>query len=282
MGKCKLFFYRVLHFVFRHITQLDNKIELRIQAAMQQQTCCEEELPCAFDCKDPFFAPIRLITHAGGGLQGQSYLNCAEAPEAYYAQGNRVFEFDVTVSQDRQFILSHEDVQTTEAVFLSKKIDRRFSPLAFGDALTFLKNYEDTTVIFDCKSVDMGAFAKYLCEKTEASDRRRIVIQVFNEQDILDVRAVWDFKMLYVCMLSTDYQQVALHCLKHNVGAVSISYKALQERTGWDVFARKNICTFAYTVNTLAQYDWVRQQGITGVFSDFLLQEDATQEGGSL
>lgn len=282
MGTCKLFFYRVLHFVFRHITQLDNKLETQLQAAMEQRTCCEEELPCARGGQDPFFAPVRVITHAGGGLQGLSYLNCKEAPESYYAQGNRVFEFDVTVSQDGQFVLSHEDVQTTEAEFLTKKIDRRFLPMAFEDALTFLKEHEDITVIFDCKSLDLGAFARYLRENTEEAARKRIVIQVFKEQDILDVKAVWDFKMLYVCMMSTDYQQAALYCLKHNVGAVSISYKALQERTGWDVFARKNICVFAYTVNTLEQFDWVRQQRITGVFSDFLLQTDAVQEGGNL
>lgn len=274
MEKCKILFYRILHFLFRHITQLDNKIEARIQAAAVERLCDTEELPCARENRDPFFAPIRIITHAGGGLQGQNYLNCAEAPEYYYAQGNRVFEFDVAMTRDERFVLSHDRVETTEAEFLNRKLDRRFSPMALAGALAFLESHEDITVIFDCKCGDLGAFARYLHENTGETARARIVIQVFREQDVAAIKSVFDFKLLYVCMYNADYQQVTRHCLDHGIGAVSIAYKALRERTGWDVFARKNICVFAYTINTLDQYDWVRAQGITGVFSDFLLETD--------
>jgi len=274
MKKCIIFLCRILHFVLRHIAQLDNRIEARIQAAAVKQLCCTEELPCARESRDPFFAPIRIITHAGGGLQGQNYLNCAEAPGYYYAQGNRVFEFDVTMALDGRFVLSHDDVNITEEEFLDRKLDRRFTPMALGDALAFLEEHEDVTAIFDCKCGDLGAFARHLYKNTGKAARARIVIQVFCEQDIAAIKSVFDFKLLYVCMYNADYQQVARHCLDHGVGAVSIAYKALRERTGWDVFARKNLCVFAYTVNTLDQYDWVRAQGLTGVFSDFLLETD--------
>lgn len=274
MRKAKLFFYRVLHYVLRHIAGIDSSIERKMAVLTRSEVTAGYELPPARACKDPVFGDIRIITHAGGGLQGMVYLDCAEAPQAYYAKGNRVFEVDVAQTPDGVFVCSHENVTAEAQVFLNQKIDGRFTPMTVASMLDFAAEHRDVTVIFDGKFDDMTPFARFLKEHTNEKTGKRIIIQVFREKDIADIRAVYDFAMLYVCMYNTDYQQAARICLENNVGAVSISHKALQERVGWDVFEAKNICAFAYTVNSLAQYTWVKEQGLTGVFSDFLLEAD--------
>lgn len=275
MNKIARFFYRGSHFVLGRLSRLDEKLERKLQASSakkEMQNICDlagRQMP------DPFFEKIRLITHAGGGLQGMAYLNCADAPARYYGWGNRTFELDVQESADGKFVLSHDPVEQTEEDFLQTRIDGRFAPMKLDALLDFTKGHPDVTVIFDCKVGHLGDFARYLKENLEGSDALdRVVIQVFREQDILDIREVYAFKMLHVCMYEADYCAVAERCLRYDIGAVSVSHKAVCERKGWELFSEKNICIFAYTVNTLGQLTDLRNKQITGVFSDYLLESD--------
>ncbi len=222
--------------------------------------------------RDEFFANISVITHAGGGLQGMSYLNCKEALPFYYEKGNRVFEYDVEQGIDG-YVLAHTDEKNPKDNF-----DGRFTPLSLIECLEFLQTHEDGRMIFDCKFKDIGAFASYVKELVkEEQTLKRIVIQVFSEEDILAVRQAYDFKLLYVCMYATNYAEAAQTCLKHRIGAVSVAVKALGERPDWRVFEKNDICVFAYTVNTVKAYKALKEQGVTGVFSDFLYESDAEE-----
>lgn len=275
MNQITRFFYRGVHFVLGRISRLDAKVEAKLQAVFFDNQDSNGADLVSRECPDPFFEKIRIITHAGGGLQGMAYLNCKDAPARYYEQGNRTFEFDVQESADEKFVLSHDPVDLTEEAFLQTKIDGRFSPMKLDALLDFAKEKPDVTVIFDCKVGSLGAFALYLKEKLEDTDAiDRVVIQVFREQDVLDIRQVYDFKMLHVCMYAADYFAVAQRCLQYGIGAVSVSYKAISEREGWQLFAQKNICIFAYTVNKQKAFSDLREKKITGVFSDFLLESD--------
>lgn len=275
MKKMKRFFFRAVHFVLCKLSRLDERVEAKLQQCAPKEEMPNGELLTGRETRDPFFEKIRIITHAGGGLQGMAYLNCKDAPARYYEQGNRTFEFDVQESTDGRFVLSHDPVTVTEEAFLQTKMDGRFSPMKLDALLDFTKEHPDVTVIFDCKVGSLGAFAEYLKENLEGTDAMdRVVIQVFREQDILDIRQVYDFKMLHVCMYATDYFAVAQRCLQYGIGAVSVSYKAISEREGWQLFAQKNICIFAYTVNKQKAFSDLREKKITGVFSDFLLESD--------
>ena len=275
--KVVLFLCRGLHFVLRHLCKLDNKLQDWMQTLSQEPMAIKEDMLPASKGMDPFFSKIKIITHGGGGVCGMKYLNCEEALEYYYQQGNRVFEFDVQISEDNQYILSHDPVSETAEAFYKEKIDYRFHPMRLESLLDFLKKNPDTTVIFDCKFANLPSFAAYLCGKVDESVRTRIVIQVFREEDIEKIRSVYNFKMLFVCMYHADYLQVANCCLKNGIGAVSVSAKALAERNGWEIFAKKDICVFAYTVNSVTDYLRLRKQHISGVFSDFLLENQCRQ-----
>ncbi len=275
MNNIVRFFYRSAHFVLCRLSRLNEKLEHKLQALSYkenaQATCplAGRELP------DPFFETIRIITHAGGGLQGMAYLNCREALPYYYSKGNRTFEFDVQESTDGHFVLSHDPLELPEETFLQTRIDGRFAPMKLDILLEFVREKPDVTVIFDCKIGNLGNFARYLKEHLEGTDAiNHVVIQVFREQDVLDIRQVYDFKMLHVCMYAADYSAVAERCLRQGIGAVSVSHKAISEREGWQLFAQKNICIFAYTVNKKKEFSDLREKKITGVFSDFLLESD--------
>ncbi|MBE5745092.1 MAG: hypothetical protein E7355_03030 [Clostridiales bacterium] len=267
--------YRGIRLLCRPFVKLDNRIQCKIAQKEKAKEKAEADWGQAFpnaNARDAFFARIGVITHAGGGLQGLAYLNCEEAFPYYYEKGNRVFEYDVD-EKNGAFVLAH--VENGETMDL----DGRFSPMSIEKCLDNLKTYPDITVIFDCKFSNLTDFARLIKEYVvDETALDRVVIQVFNEENVLQVRSVYDFKTLHVCMLATDYVQTLQTCIKYHIGAVSISTKALQERFGWEIFEKNNICTFAYTVNTVKTYRYWKERGITGIFSDFLYDSDLRKE----
>ena len=275
MGFSSLFF-RGIRFLCRPFVKLDARLERRLAQREREKnikTAKQAERFSYANPRDAFFSKIRIITHAGGGLQGMAYLNCKEALPFYYEKGNRVFEYDVEQKGER-YILAHTDESNPQGA-----LDGRFTSLGILECLAFLEAHEDMTVIFDCKFENLGAFAAYIKAHAEEGALKRIVIQVFNEKNILDIRKVYDFKMLHVCMYATDYLQTVQTCIKHGVGAVSVSVKALNERADWEIFEKNDICVFAYTVNTMEEYKRLKDKGITGVFSDFLYDTDVENAG---
>lgn len=269
-----LFACRIVHYVLRHVVRIDEKVQKYMQALTIDCKKCNHTSLAARKNTDPFFSLIRVITHAGGGLQGINYLNCSEAMDFYYKKGNRVFEYDVQRSLDNEFVLAHSAVEKSKVDFLMEKIDCRFSPMTLEKVVDFLVEHEDVVVVLDCKFDKLTPVTEYLASRVPNCAKGQIVIQVFKEQDVIDIRSVCDFKILYVCMYDADYEMIASQCLKYNIGAVSISHKALQERIGWEIFLNANICVFAYTVNKIEDYEKLRDNGITGVFSDFLYTGD--------
>ena len=265
--------YRGVCVLCKPFVKLNNKMESRLQEnAKKKENVTIEKFSYA-NKVDPFFSKIGVITHAGGGLQGLAYLNCEQAFSVYYNNGNRVFEYDIDVDSSGKFILSHTDGN-------EDYLDGRFTPLSIEKCLDNIKNYADITVIFDSKFKDLTEFSKYVKEYLkEEKHLNRVVIQVFNEENILQVKSVYDFKVLHVCMMDSNYYEVTKTCIKYNVGAVSISVKALNEKRGQEIFALNNICAFAYTVNTIKEARKLKEKGISGIFSDFLFDKDLVKAG---
>lgn len=264
-----------MHFILRRFVSLDNAVLSKIEKKCNNIEEKTQFISTPFNNKDEFFENISIITHAGGGMQGQSYLNCKEAFPFYYKEGNRVFEYDIDLSSDGKFICAHTEKEITEKNHLNRKIDSRFSPISIDECLELIKSNKDIKVIFDCKFINLTPFATYIKNSlVSENDLSRIVIQIFNLENINQVRSVWDFKMLYVCMQNTDYSDAVEICLNNDIHAVSVPLNATYDRSGWKLFEKANICSFVYTVNTVDEYSKIRSKGLTGAFSDFLFEKD--------
>ncbi len=271
MGISSLF-YRGVRVLCRPFIKIEKKAseKLDLLARNACRLACDKTFSSVNEW-DGFFSNTRLITHAGGGLQGMVYLNAEEAFSVYYQHGNRVFEYDVDCDECGEYVFSHREKGEADEEYIAK----RYVPLTLKKCLELLEQYKDVTVLFDCKFQTRKEFAEYLLQNVEDNDARsRIVIQIFNEENAREVQSVYPFKMLHVCMYGANYVKTLETCLKYQIGAVSISHKALQEREGWQIFPKHNVCIFAYTVNSLKEYACLRRQAVQGVFSDFLYESD--------
>ena len=272
-GDFTLTILRGLHFLCKPFKKADEKILQKMSSVVLKNA--QKTAKILYEDRNPrdtFFSKITVITHAGGGLQNLAYLNCKEAFPYYYERGNRVFEYDVEKDERGDFSLSHSEGVNKEKDEALR--NGTFTPMSIEECLQNVLLHNDIIVIFDCKDIDLKEFALFI--KNYAKDEsalERIIIQVFCEKDVRAVKSVYPFKTLHVCMYAADYEKTAKTCVKHNIGAVSISAKAIKERQGWQIFENNNICVFVYTVNEKTEYEEVKALGLTGVFSDFLLEK---------
>ena len=264
------FILRCIHFILRRFVALDQIIYRKIEILQRARE--DEDIKIeGFLEKNSYFQKIKVITHAGG-IQGLKYLNCMEAFDLYYENGNRVFEYDVCMYADNNFKMSH--VLNQDSV-----IDGRFHSINIDLVLFYMQRYKDLYIVFDCKFKNKMAFASYLLEYTSDPEiLERIIIQVFNESEINEIRSVYAFQLLYVCMRESNYNEIAKICCNYKVYAVSIPYVSLKERLGWTVFNECNICTFVFTINTVSEYQTVCELKHTGAFSNFLYEKDVCHE----
>jgi glycerophosphoryl diester phosphodiesterase len=123
----------------------------------------------------------RLVAHAGGGIDGNTYVNSIDAIEANYRRGYRAFEVDFSFTRDGALVLRHDwgeppdrslpgkiraniaqvfqheqqdlgrDQAPTLAEFQATRIYGRYQPTTGEMVAQFLRSHPDAWVITDTK-----------------------------------------------------------------------------------------------------------------------------------
>lgn len=123
----------------------------------------------------------RLVAHAGGGIDGNMYVNSIDAIEANYRRGFRVFELDFAYTRDGALVLQHDwgehpnrslpgkiraaiarifqserqdlgrNQAPTLAEFRATRIFGRYQPTTWEMVAQFLRSHPDAWVITDTK-----------------------------------------------------------------------------------------------------------------------------------
>jgi len=123
----------------------------------------------------------RLVAHAGGGIDGNAYVNSIDAIEANYRRGYRAFELDFAFTKDGALVLQHDwgeppdrslpgkirayiaqafwhkrrdsvrDQFPTLAEFQATRIYGRYQPTTWEMVAQFLRSHLDARVITDTK-----------------------------------------------------------------------------------------------------------------------------------
>ncbi len=99
------------------------------------------------------------ILHAGGALDGMTYLNAQESFLLYYEQGYRYFEYDLSLSTDGYLIGTHggehlggiDPCALTYAEFGQLRLDGGYTPVDEQWLIDTLRQYPDVKIIVDAK-----------------------------------------------------------------------------------------------------------------------------------
>lgn len=104
-----------------------------------------------------------IILHAGGGIDGYSYMNSQETFLYYYNNGYRYFEYDLKLSSDGRLIGTHagENIESSEIVnfddvtydeFKKLRLVNGYTPVNEEWLMDTIINYPDIKIVVDAKS----------------------------------------------------------------------------------------------------------------------------------
>jgi len=148
---------------------------------------------------------VRLIAHAGGAVNGESYTNSREALDQHYAIGYRVFELDFGWTSDGHLVLVHDWPHTSSLFgvpphvfnhveYGSRKRRDGLHQMTFEDLRAWLLVHHDAFIVTDTKDSNLRLFA-YL-QANGLAILPQLILQIYRITELdaarrLGPRAVW-------------------------------------------------------------------------------------------
>jgi glycerophosphoryl diester phosphodiesterase len=237
----------------------------------------------------------KLVAHAFGGINGDTYTNSLDAFLSSYNNGFRGFECDLILTTDGVLVAKHDwlpslstdsskttstDVQEhplSYNEFMSQKILDKYIPLSFEDIAKLMHKYKDMYIITDTKSSNkedvIRAFKAIYdaAEKVDKSILGRIIPQIYNQDMLGMVKSVYDFKdIIYTLYQSNDSDEEVLDfAVKNRITAVTMPLTRCSKDFS-EKLKKIDIPIYTHTVNSLNQVKEYEQKGIYGFYTDFL------------
>ncbi|MDR2600798.1 MAG: hypothetical protein LBC73_11060 [Oscillospiraceae bacterium] len=223
----------------------------------------------------------RLVAHAGGGFNGIQYLNTIEAVEYNYKRGQRVFEFDFSLTSDNVLVGKHHwghriyvNGAPTLEVFLSNKVLGMYTPTKFDDIAWFLYHHPDAYLVTDkIFEYDDAAF-QYMIDTCLAIDPAimdRIIVQVFSESGFYTVAKNYpQFDMLYTLYVTDPSDADIIRFVDETGLRVITMWDTRAHPTLVDQLKQRETVVFAHTVNSLDTFNALRKMGVYGIYTDFI------------
>lgn len=232
--------------------------------------------PISYEDNSEWYCKESMIAHACGGNVRMVYTNSKEALMQALHDGFHVIEVDVKLSEDKELVCAHNfpmQTKMTREEFLATKIDKRYSAMDISECFTIVKE-SGVTCVIDTKNrielPDVVAGVERICKEKNVS-KDKIVIQIASEEEMTLTK---DFQVLYNLTFTEDYERVTGFCLMHDIRVVSMSKSSIEKSAEWRILLEHNIKVYVHTINSLVEYERLRELGVAGVFTDFLINSD--------
>lgn len=251
-----------------------------------------------------------LIAHALGGISGKTASNSLEAFQENYKRGHRVFETDILFSTDGELVLRHDwqpymynfleqpvsakQMQSALSVkdFKALKIYKKYTPLTFAEMVKIMQSHPDMYLMTDTKEIDSPSIQKKFkaivneVSKVDKTILDRIIPQIYDEQMLHTIQAVYDFKNIaYTLYLNNQPNADVVDFSSKNGIKVIVLNELRYSKSFVTQLAAKGIYTYVHTINDVKKIDEYEQSGVRGVMTDNVIPKTvaeykAKKEGG--
>ena len=184
----------------------------------------------------------RTIAHALGGLDGRDYLNSREGFLAMYQQGVRLFELDLSRTSDGVWVCRHN---WKESMGQWK---------GSGKKVLTEKQFKNSKIYGTYTPMTLEDFFLLLKEHPDAY-------------------VMIDSKQYSLRNYQRTLEHIASFCEEKGIPAATIYWKYWSEETE-QIFEKKGIRLYVYTVNDRNQARKYIAQGAEGICTDFLTADD--------
>lgn len=243
------------------------------------------------------------IAHALGGVDSKEYTNSKEAFEESITKGFRNFEADLEYSTEGELVLIHsweratlkelfsmnvpeDNLETplSTAEFKAQKIYGKYTPLTFRELLLLMKEYPDMYLILDGKYDDEDTVRKEYRDIVKAAEEvdpellKRLVPQIYNTRMYEWVMDAYDFRSMIFSWYkygAAGLEPEPLFDFCEERGIKVCAMKDALENALLDKEAfNRDLYIFVYTVNNEKDRERLFRNGVKGIYTDFLFEDD--------
>lgn len=231
----------------------------------------------------PSVPPPVLIAHAGGGLNGQAYLNSLDALDYNYALGHRVFELDFAWTRDAQLVCIHDWQDTlarlfpgldshavpTHAEFMAATMADGHHQIDLPRLKVWLAAHPDARIVTDIRGRNVHALQRM--KAVLDAQQRQIIPQMYHAFVYPDLRALGYDQIiftLYSSQLDTDSLLAAIAAMP--LYAVTINPTHVDAQRIIKTVAATGTPVYVHTFDTVAELQHYQAEGVHGVYTNFL------------
>lgn len=232
--------------------------------------------------ENTWYTNNRTVIHASGGIDGLSYTNSQESFLNTIQNGGKVVEIDFDFTSDGYLVCYHlfGDINAnmpeefTLEEFLNTKIQGKYTPMRAEDVISIMEEHPEVMVSIDTKNEDISKVVKYIVDSCKNEEvLNRFIVQCFYPGDKTKVKEIYSFpedNYLFAAYKDTkNPYKVMETCYKEKFNVVVVKNGIWSNET-LDLFAAKNIYVYVYTVNRTDIADNTINNGVYGIYTDFL------------
>ncbi|PZE22093.1 phosphatidylinositol-specific phospholipase C/glycerophosphodiester phosphodiesterase family protein [Paenibacillus xerothermodurans] len=247
----------------------------------------------------PEWTRYPLIAHALGGIDGVDYTNSRQAFTRNYDKGHRVFEIDLSLTEDGQLVGRHDwmrylaqkldqeipqeklDEPLTLREFKSYKILDKYTPLSFKDVAQILHEHPDVYFITDTKETDpelvkqQFTIIRDTVEQVDPAILDRLIPEIYTPQMMDTVKGIIPFKnvifSLYLTEMTPD--EIVRYVQNNQIRVVAMPPERAQKQFLQDL-NNVGAVNYVHSINEAAEVKRLMDNGVHGVYTDFLSYQD--------
>lgn len=292
---CKIKFYRMSRYkwIFPIVIILTSLIV--IQSTMQTHQI-------SFGMR--WFEKHSLVAHAAGGIDLYSGTNTLEAFEENYKKGHRVFEIDICMTADN-FLIAEHDWKTYYSKlgveyenekdapvplyndFISTKVyeNGKYTTLDMPGIINLMIKYDDAYVMTDFKhwydeEKVKSAISQIVDSAIKANHPEvldRIIVQLYHYDFLEWVNSVYEFdNYLFTCYAASkeerEINNLVNFCKENNIPVITMWPHWLNQENS-ALTRENNIRIYVHTENDLSKANEYILNGASGVYTDFLTED---------
>ncbi|OXM82807.1 phosphatidylinositol-specific phospholipase C/glycerophosphodiester phosphodiesterase family protein [Paenibacillus rigui] len=240
-----------------------------------------------------------LIAHALGGIDGVVYTNSLEAFQSNYDKGQRVFEVDLSLTEDGLLAARHDwegylaakfeqdipadrlDKPLTLKEFQSYKILKEYTPLSFTNIARILQKYPDVYFITDTKETDLALVEKQFTLIRDTANRLdpaildRLIPEIYSPEMMEKVKSIVAFKhvIFSIYMSSMEPDEVVQYVKDNRIHVVAMPSERAS-KAFMNKLAKADAVAYVHSLNSVEEVTKFLNMGVHGVYTDFLSYRD--------
>lgn len=224
--------------------------------------------------KETVCLDTKTIIHAMGSINGQAYTNSLEAFEQHYANGERYFETDFSMTKDQELVARHdwqggvqegidEENIPTEEEFLKAPLFGKYTPLSLKHIISLMQQYEDVYIITDTKDMEPGLARKEISALVDTAVKMdalevvdRFAVQIYSKEMYEAIKDIYEFP-IYIFTLyaiwtgdEKEFIDYCRFCRINNISAITMwDYRCADNPKLCQKAKDYGIAVYVHTVN---------------------------------